>query len=369
MTRAHILTIAAIITLCMLPARSVWAHPAWGIVIDRNNQIYFSDLETIWRIDAQGKLSVFRAGAGGTHTHDLNIDEAGNLYGAENSYEPSTQRFFSAVWRMTPAGSFSYLLTPTDDPPEGTSIWKDREGNMYHASNYPERELLVLKRTPSGNVTALVASSKPLREYRQGAPYSIGGMAFGPDGALYLTDSSNIRKITLDGRMTMLAGNIAVENRAESPMPDSAVTRLFGIAVDPQSNAFVADYGNRRVIKISPDGSLTTVVRAEQPWSPTGIALKDGNVYVLEFGFSPPSTYAPRVRKLAADGRITILATVGANSGPAAGEGPSGANSQPPSESRARMPFVLLGLAVGIFVLTFVIWRIRSRKVSAHQSS
>ena len=366
MTRALIVTITAIITLSVLLVGSVSAHPAWGIVVDRNNQIYFSDLETIWKIDAQGKLTVFRAGSG-THTHDLNIDGEGNIYGADNSYEPSTQRFFSAVWKMTPAGGFSYLLAPTDDPPEGTSIWRDREGNMYHATNYPERELLVLKRTPNGNVTVLVGSRNVLREYCQGAPYSVGGMAFGTDGALYLTDGSNLRKVTMDGQMTMLARNLALENPARSPMPESPVTRLFGIVVDAQGNTFVADYGNRRVIKVTSGGSISTVVRAEQPWAPTGVALKDGNLYILEFGFTPPSTYTPRVRKLSADGRITMVATVGEN-GSAVGESTSRGNSERSSESRSRMPYFLLGVEVSIFALAVVIWRVR-RRVSAHQPS
>ena len=368
MTRAVIITVTALVTLCVFPAGGVSAHPAWGIVVDRHNQIYFSDLETVWKVDAQGKLTVFRAGVNGRHTHDLNIDADGNIYGADNSYEPSTQRFFSAVWRMTPAGSFSYLLAPTDDPPEGTSIWRDRDGNMYHATNYPERELLVLKRTPGGNVTVLVGSSNVLREYRQGSPYSVGGMAFGADGALYLTDGPNLRKVTADGRMTTLARNLAVENPAESPMPESPVTRLFGIVVDAQGNVFAADNGNRRVLKVTSGGTISTAGRAEQPWAPTGVALKDGNLYILEFGFYPPSTYTPRVRKLSPDGRITTVATVGENGNPAVGGSTPGVNSERTSESRAGVPYLLLGVGAGIFALTVIIWRKR-RRASAHQPS
>lgn len=78
MTRASITT--AIIVLCLLPADSVSAHPAWGIVIDRNNQIYFSDIETVWKIDAQGKLTVFRAGVSGRHVHEITF----GVYAEEN---------------------------------------------------------------------------------------------------------------------------------------------------------------------------------------------------------------------------------------------------------------------------------------------
>lgn len=368
MIRALTIIIISLIMGSVLLAGKVSAHPAWGIAVDRNNQIYFSDLETIWKIDAQGKLAVFKAGVSGRHTHDLNIDEAGNLYGAENSYEPATQRFFSALWKMTPAGGFSYLLAPTDDPPEGISIWRDREGNMYHVTNHPGQELLILRRTPGGTVSALIGSSSAVRQYRQGVPYGVGGTAFGSEGALYFTDGSNVGKVTMDGRLTMLARNLALENPAGSLMPDSRVTRLFGIAVDAQGNAFVADNGNRRVLKVTSGGTVSTLVSAEQPWSPTGVALKDGDLYILEFGFTPPSTYTPRVRKLSSDGRIMTVATVAGNANPSAGESTSGGDSGRSAESEPSIPYVLLGSVVAIAALTIVIC-LTHRKISSSRNS
>lgn len=159
----------------------------------------------------------------------------------------------------------------------------------------------------------------------------------------------------MDGRMTMLASNLAVENRAESSMPESPVTRLFGLAVDAQGTAFVADHGNRRVLKVtSSGGAVSTVARAEQPWSPTGVASKDGNLYILEFGFTPPSKYTPRVRKLSSDGRVSVLATVGENRHPSAGGGSSGESSERRIEPRQGGPHAMFGAGAGIFVLTNV---------------
>jgi hypothetical protein len=209
------------VVLSVFFAAQMQAHPAWGIAVDRQGQVYFSDLTTIWKIDAQGKLSRFRA-SGDRHTHDLNVDEAGNIYGADNSYEPATQRFFSAIWKMTPAGDFSYLLAPTDNPPEGTSIWRDRDGNMYHVSNYPRRELLVLKRAPNGSVVVLVGNKNAAREYRQGVPYSIAGMAFGADGSLYFTHGANVSKVTMSGTLTPLARNLLVEENMSPSVADSS---------------------------------------------------------------------------------------------------------------------------------------------------
>lgn len=363
MTRALIITITAIITLCVLLAGNVSAHPAWGIAVDRQGQVYFSDMETVWRVDAQGKLTVWRAGVRGRHTHEINLDENENLYGVDNDYEPATERWISALWKMTPSGKFSYVLAPTYDPPKAMTIWKDRAGNSYYVgqSKNAEREIFVLKRTPGGKVTALAGSEKAASEHRQVSLYNIGGMAFGTDGALYFTDGPNVRRVTMDGRMTMLARNLAVENPAESPMPESPVTRLFDIDVDAQGNSFVADYGNRRVLKVTPDGRSTTLMRADQPWSPTGVAVKDGNFYILEFGFTPPSKYTARVRKLSSDGRVSVLATVGENRNPSVGESSSGENSERTIEPRQSVPYVLFSAGASIFALAIMAWLVRRR--------
>ena len=305
---------AAILVLCsiLLPAEAE-AHPSWGIAVDRQGQVYFSDLKTVWKIDAQGRLKVFRAG-GDHHTHDLNIDEAGNLYGADNSYDPATQRFFSAIWKMTPAGSFSYLLPFTEDPPEGISIWRDRAGNTYHATNYPEGQLLLLKRSPSNQLTVLAGQPDAARRYRQGVPYSIGGMAFGADGALYFIHGASVSKLAPNGALSSLAPRIPLEHATDNRAAGGSATQLFGITVDAQGNVYVADFGNRRVLKMRPDGHSSTLLRSGEIWYPTGVALRGDELYVLEMGQT--TAYVPlgaRVRKLSPDGAVRVLGMVDAN--------------------------------------------------------
>ena len=57
------------------------AHPPTGIVVDKKGNIYFSDLETVWKLDVEGGLSEFRAGIRGRHVHELSIDDDDNIYG------------------------------------------------------------------------------------------------------------------------------------------------------------------------------------------------------------------------------------------------------------------------------------------------
>src|SRR5213593_2222554 len=140
---------AAAVILLLAP--STRAHPATGIVVDRKGQIYFSDLETVWKLGTDGKLSIFRTGVSGRHVHELAIDEQDNIYGADISYEPATKKWISDVWKMTPEGKLSYLLEPTADPPPGMSIWQDQKRNMYFIDqdNHTKTQTLLLRRTPA----------------------------------------------------------------------------------------------------------------------------------------------------------------------------------------------------------------------------
>jgi len=77
------LLVSTLSVLGALLVSSAEAHPATGIVIDHAGRIYFSDLETVWRIDNRGALSVFRSAVNGRHVHELTLDKEDNLYGAD----------------------------------------------------------------------------------------------------------------------------------------------------------------------------------------------------------------------------------------------------------------------------------------------
>jgi sugar lactone lactonase YvrE len=315
MTLTRLLLFALALALCALLPEAASAHPATGIVVDARRRILFSDLETVWRLDAGGRLTVFRPAVRGRHVHELSIDREGNVYGADITYEPSTQKWVEAVWRRTHDGrEETYLVEPTTDPPRGISIWRDAEGNTFYArqDNHTRRETLILKRTPRGDVTTLAGGAYGHADGRgmQARFQTIGGMAFGVDGSLYVTDAGTLRHISRDGDVRTLARGL------EEQLPDDTQTGyggLMGLAVDAGGNVYVADYGRRRVLKVAADGKVSRVVRAEAPWSPSGVAVTgDGRVLILEVGFTMPNvSTGPRVRELSPDGTLKVLTTVG----------------------------------------------------------
>src|SRR5947209_11742147 len=86
---------------------------------------------------------------------------------------------------------------------------------------------------------------------------------------------------------------------------------LRGLAVTEEGTVYAAVTGCRCVVKLTPEGKVETVLIAEKPWAPTGVAVRGKDVFVLEYtNTDQPKGWAPRVRKLGPDGKVAILATV-----------------------------------------------------------
>jgi hypothetical protein len=98
------------------------------------------------------------------------------------------------------------------------------------------------------------------------------------------------------------------DHKASSRLP-----LLRGLAVDSDGTVHAAATSCHCTIKITPDGQVGMVLKAERPWSPTGVAIHGPDVYVLEFSnANGPATegWRPRVRKLGRDGKVATLATI-----------------------------------------------------------
>ena len=86
---------------------------------------------------------------------------------------------------------------------------------------------------------------------------------------------------------------------------------LSGLTVSPRGDIYLAATGCRCVLKLDPDGRVSTVLKAEAPWSPTGLTLHGDDLYVAEWtnAHSEQHDFRPRVRKVARDGKVTLIGT------------------------------------------------------------
>ena len=316
-----IFRVAAAVSLLAASGAAAAAHPATGIVFDpQRRTVYFSDLETVWRVDAAGRLSTFRAGVRGRHTHELAIDGDGNVYGGDISYAGG-ERWVSAFWRMSPAGEFAYLLPPTEGFAPGWGVQRDRAGNVYSVEqdNNRRRETRLLRRTTDGRVELVAGGAHGHADGRGAAARfeSVYGLAVLADGTAFLTDGQSLRRVTPDGAVTTPARDLCAADPATRLTASTNFGGLAGLAADGRGNLFVADHRNRRVLRVEEAGRVVAVLRAEYPWSPTGVAAgDDGAVYALEVSFAPGGgPNGSRVRRIAPDGTAQTLAVVGAHPG------------------------------------------------------
>ena len=67
-----------LILLVIVAPGSALCHPPVGIVIDSKGNIFYSDLNHVWKIARDGTRSI---AVENVHTHDLYIDKNDNLYG------------------------------------------------------------------------------------------------------------------------------------------------------------------------------------------------------------------------------------------------------------------------------------------------
>ena len=181
-------------------------------------------------------------------------------------------------------------------------------------------------RTPAGwraSVSTVAGDGSPgfqdgaARGARFNDPF---GLAVARDGSVYVADageSNRIRKITPTGEVSTLAGGR--EGFADGAGAVASFNTPSALAADGEGNLYVADTGNNRVRKISPDGNVTTLAgdgtegfrdgpaaQAEFD-APVGVAVdREGNVYVAD-------TYNDRVRVVTKDGSVRTVAGAGSH--------------------------------------------------------
>jgi sugar lactone lactonase YvrE len=307
-SRRIILGIAA---ACLLAA-SALAHPGSGILVDRLGQVYFIDSGSgLWKIDTKGGLSHLSP----LRNHWLAMDPSDRFTQARLPTDPGRD------WVITAAGSNPTILISTDFP-----LVVGQDGNLYHPSAR-ESNVRILRTSPTGGTSALVTLPRSVAGAALGW---INGITTGADGAIYYTENNAVRRITVRGEVSTIATVTPLARGTAIPGSESR-PYLRGLKVDTNGLVFVADAADARVLKITPDGKISTLLQLESPWAPTDVAVFGDIVYVLEFLHTPGDDrleWMPRVRKVTPDGRSTIIVTVDQMPGarPSKGAAPASSN-------------------------------------------
>ena len=249
-------------------------------------------------------------------------DSFGNLYVASDSGcvfkidANATLTRFAGTCRQGYSGDGGPAINAGLNHPHGLAV--DSAGNVFiaDAENYRIRKV-----STSGIITTVagngasgysgdgVAANSTALDF----PY---GITVDPAGNLYIATQSRIRKVSVGGIISTVAGNGASGFSGDGGPATSAALFAYSVAVDSSGNLYVADTGNYRIRKVSAAGIISTIAGtgaygysgdggpasgAQVSWVDGIVVDSGGNLYLWDGG-----NY--RIRKISAAGTIMTVA-------------------------------------------------------------
>jgi len=339
---------------------------------DSSGNLYFTDIisitgrneQSILRLGPDGKLVRIAglpeqgfSGDGGPalsaefdSNGGLAVDQAGNLYLADT--------FNNRIRKISSGGVITTIAGigpsgPGSDSGDGGPalnaslnspylLTLDAPGNLFIGETGRLREITTdgVIHTVAGGVYGFLGDGGPAQAAQIG---SIGGIAIDTAGNLYFADNfsnaddwyvpsyARIRKITLDGTITTIAGGPEGTSSQGDGGPASAATFTVAgpLALDSSGNLFIVDgnfiAGTGAVREINSSGTISTVQVNGSPLTASTIAVDSaGNLYLTD-AFDPDAATTQRVRKLS-NGALTLAAGTGGtccggSPGPTIGDG------------------------------------------------
>src|SRR5579871_4769053 len=222
-------------------------------------------------------------------------------------------RAFSGAATNAPVG----IVYSVAVGPDGTVYGVDFTSNVIFAVS------------PGGNISVVAGTGTagysgdggPATQAQVNQPESIRVDAA---GNLYIADSFNyrIRKIS-NGIITTIAGTGTSGFSGDGgPATQAKISVPYSLALDPAGNVYIGDEGNRRIRKITPGGTITTIAGTGGsgdtgdggPATSATIATIDGLAFDPATGFIYVSERGSnRIRRFKEGGTISTYAGTGAS--------------------------------------------------------
>ncbi|KAA9357654.1 hypothetical protein [Larkinella humicola] len=214
-------------------------------------------------LDGKGTAARF------SYPSQMTVDKNENLYVIDQRYSYTGG---SVIRRIDPAGNVTTftkgLYSITDicvDPRDGVTLYAIESGDAQGVASG------IFRISADGKATRLNGGSG-LNGYEDGPLatakfYSPRGIAMDITGNLYIADALNycVRKVNLStSTVTTLAGkapvNTALCNYGDGQGKQAEFCTFEDLTLDEAGNVYVPDWGNRRVRKITPDGTVSTYI-------------------------------------------------------------------------------------------------------------
>ncbi|MGW7720401.1 NHL domain-containing protein [Streptomyces chartreusis] len=247
------------------PATAALLSQPVGIAISPDNTLYILSNRRIRKVDPDGIITTLAnlARQDQQPLWGLTLGPDGSLYTSELG------RF---IYRIAPDGTQSILAgggtTFSDNVPATQTLLDPHglhcspDGSIYVAS---QRQARVRKISPDGIITTVAGTGDaghagdggPATNAKLAGPYAI---TLGPDGTLYITDTTRIRAVTPDGIITTIAGTGQLGDDGDGePAVNAQQYNPYCLATNPNGALYIGYPWSYRIRKIdSPFPGLTS---------------------------------------------------------------------------------------------------------------
>ena len=287
------------------PATMITLHAPRNLALDSFGNLYISDFggNRVYRVARDGSTTTAAGngtpGAAGDNSlataaqlnspAGLAVDTQGGLYIADSG---------NHLIRRVAAGiihSYARAATPT-----GLAL--DALGTLYVADSSAGQ---IVKVPQTGATTAINFAARDV--------------TFGNDGSLYGSNGVSVMRISAQGAITKIAGGGDLAYGDNGAATQARLNHPAGVAMDSAGNLYVADRDNHRIRKVTPGGIISTIAGTGIPGdsgdgaaavfaqinSPNSVAIDNsGTLYLADTGNH-------RVRRVTPDGKISAATNGG----------------------------------------------------------
>ncbi len=302
------LTISCLFAILIMTPDSANSHPWGGLVIDAEGNIYFTFIcpmvdndhhACVWKIDPNQELSEVLQSRRSPSDIVLARTQNRIIYGAERTGQNPNQSY--SLWRINESGGTPFIKPTTNQELFFIQSYAvSDDGDIYFA-----RDSKIFVRSSDQSISEFKLDQEIGR---------IGLLSFSPSGKLFIVAEDGLYKKNKNG-LELIAKQLKEENPENIPFRGANI--LFDMTIDKDENIYLAYYGNRQVIRISADREKKVILEAKAPWSPHGIDIHNGEVYVLEstlgdgkwweFWNRNDDRIIPRIRRINADGTVSVI--------------------------------------------------------------
>lgn len=233
---------------------TAFAHPGIGIVEDSKGNIFYTDLEKVWKVAPDGKKTI---AVPDVHTHELFLDENDNLFGEHLWYNGDQKNTWGHyAWKFSSNGNFQKVIPDSEGFLEDYSFVRDHFGRMYWADRSKECQHVVRKNKDNSED---ILGDKCMNK--------IMWMTSTGKGELLVVDDHDLKKIDTQGKISSF-GKVANEH-------------VGAPTTDKHNNIYIADFSGKKVTRISPNGTRKVVFETSILWGPMALIVASNGDYVV----------------------------------------------------------------------------------------